>query len=35
MKVNSIQPDNTGWSAAERVFGGDIKHLLCHWHVDQ
>ena len=26
--------DNTGWSAARNVFG-DIKHLLCRWHVDR
>ena len=26
--------DNTGWSAAQSVFG-DVKHLLCRWHVDR
>ena len=26
--------DNTGWSAAQSVFG-DIKHLLYQWHVDR
>ena len=25
--------DNTGWNAAQNVFGEDIKHLLCSWHV--
>ncbi len=25
--------DNTGWNAANRVFGQTLKHLLCHWHV--
>ena len=27
--------DNTGWSAIQSVFGGDVKHLLCKWHIDQ
>ena len=27
--------DNTGWSAIQSVFGGDAKHLLCKWHIDQ
>ena len=26
--------DNTGWSATKAVYG-DIKHLLCFWHVDR
>ncbi|XP_065899007.1 uncharacterized protein [Dysidea avara] len=26
--------DNTGWSAARNVFG-EIRHLLCRWHVDR
>ena len=26
--------DNTGWSATKAVYG-DIKHLLCYWHVDR
>lgn len=29
-----IIPDNTGWSATKKVYG-DIKHLLCFWHVDR
>ena len=26
--------DNTGWSGSKAVYG-DIKHLLCFWHVDR
>ena len=29
-----LNADNTGWSAANIVFG-EIKHLLCNWHVDR
>ena len=25
--------DNTEWSAFKKVFGENVKHLLCHWHV--
>ena len=32
--VYMICTDNTGWSATKAVFG-EIKHLLCHWHVDR
>lgn len=32
--TNFFHIDNTGWSAAQRVFGNP-HHLLCHWHVDQ
>ena len=27
--------DNAGWTAAQNVFGSDIKHLLCRWHIDK
>ena len=27
--------DNSGWLATLEVYGNGIKHLLCHWHVDQ
>ena len=27
--------DNTGWTAAKRVYGEDMRHILCHWHVDR
>jgi len=27
--------DNTGWSAAQAVYGEQLKHLLCLWHVDR
>ena len=29
-----ITADNTGWLAAKSVYG-ELKHLLCHWHVDR
>ena len=29
-----ILTDNTGWSATKAVYG-NIKHLLCFWHVDR
>lgn len=32
---NIIHADNTGWSAAREVFGSDVKHILCRWHVDR
>ena len=25
--------DNTGWRAAQEVFGTRIRHLLCQWHL--
>lgn len=27
--------DNTGWNAATSVYGEELRHLLCHWHVDR
>lgn len=30
-----IMTDNTGWNAASSVYGSDLRHLLCHWHVDR
>lgn len=27
--------DNSGWNAAKKVFGGGLKHFLCHWHVHE
>ena len=37
LKVNIVShyTDNTGWSAAREVFGNDLKHILCRWHVDR
>ena len=32
--ANTSDLDNTGWSAAQSVFG-DVKHLLCRWHVER
>lgn len=32
---NTIHIDNTGWCAIQAVFGSDVKHILCKWHVDQ
>ena len=26
--------DDTGWKAAEHVYG-NIQHILCRWHIDQ
>ena len=32
----SIYLDNTGWSkAAHDVYGSELRHLLCRWHVDK
>ena len=28
-----ICTDNTGWAAAQKVFGDSVRHLLCSWHV--
>ena len=25
--------DNAGWNAAKNVFGSDLRHFLCIWHV--
>ena len=33
--VHVLPTDNTGWSAAREVFGSDLKHILCRWHVDR
>ncbi len=33
-EVNAFTLDNTGWLAAKCVYG-ELKHLLCHWHVDR
>ncbi len=30
----SIYTDNTVWLAIKSVYG-DIKHLLCYWHVER
>ena len=30
-----LTTDNMGWSAAREVFGNDLKHILCRWHVDR
>ena len=30
-----ISTDNTGWNSAQQVYGPDLKHLLCLWHVDK
>ena len=27
--------NNTGWNAAMKVFGGELRHILCLWHVNQ
>lgn len=35
IKKNIPIKDNTGWNAASTVYGQELRHLLCHWHVDQ
>ena len=32
---NKTLADNTGWCAIQAVYGRDVKHLVCKWHVDQ
>lgn len=29
-----INTDCTGWSATTAVYG-DVRHILCFWHVDR
>ena len=35
LKINAVMTDddNTGWAAFRAVFGEDVHHLLCKWHV--
>ena len=33
--VQLYQIDNTGWKAAHDVYGAELRHLLCRWHVDK
>ena len=33
--IDLAHADNTGWSAAQAVYGEGLKHLLCLWHVDR
>ena len=34
-KINTLMTDddNAGWNAAKNVFGSDLRHFLCIWHV--
>ena len=34
-KVNALMTDddNAEWSAFKKVFGENVNHLLCHWHI--
>ena len=34
-KLQQCCTDNSGRTAAKRVYGGDMRHILCHWHVDR
>ena len=31
----AILKDNTGWAAARNIFGKDIHHILCRWHIER
>lgn len=28
-----IITDNSGWKAANQVYGSSLRQLLCHWHI--
>ena len=34
-KINALMTDDdkTGWAAFRKVFGEEVPHLLCKWHV--
>jgi hypothetical protein len=34
VRVIMTDDDDTGWKAAEHVYG-NIQHILCRWHIDQ
>ena len=35
LNVLMTDDDNSGWNAVKKVFGEDLRHFLCHWHVHE
>lgn len=33
VKIIMTDDDNSGWNAAQNVYGTDLKQYLCIWHV--
>ncbi|XP_062604065.1 uncharacterized protein LOC134265856, partial [Saccostrea cucullata] len=35
VKVIMTDDDNAGWNAAKSVYGSDLQHFLCTWHIQR